>query len=100
MSKGLPVPNGIARVFSLRTQSSVGHMGSRKRPKPNPKADVESQLPAQPDTPKPEGEALPCDALESAVRSEKSQAIEAASSSNVGTTTVSTAGHNNHYTVY
>jgi len=64
-------------------------MGSRKRSKPNPKAEAESQLP---DRPKPEGQALIQNDLEPAVEDQGTNATEAASRTDVGPNTVSRSG--------
>ena len=63
-------------------------MGSRKRSKPNPKAEAEPELPAHPEIPKSEGQASPGNDTKVALSSEENPNTEAASRTDIGTTTV------------
>lgn len=75
-------------------------MGSRKRCKPNPKAEAESQLPDRPDVPKREGQALLQNDPEPAVEDQETKAPEGDSRTDVGTNTVSNSGQGKSYEFY
>ena len=66
-------------------------MGSRKRSKPNPKAETELQLPVQRTAHEPENRALQEDEVKLAAPKEEHSTSEAASGRDLGTKSVSTS---------
>lgn len=89
VSHSLPGPEVRATTLNLCMHTIVHLMGSRKRSKPNPKAEAERQLP---DRPKSEGHALLQNDFETAVEDQGTAATEAVSRTDVGSNTVSGSG--------